>query len=89
MTDTTIEILDPVAEAQKGMRLLRDAALAQTDYMVLPDAKLPAGITAAQVIAYRQYLRDLPKGATKDAFMTFKGCLSLTDWVATQTTTTA
>jgi len=85
MIDTTI--LDPVETAKNGMRLLRDAALAQTDYMVLPDAKLPTGVTAAQVTAYRQYLRDLPNKAVQNDFMTFKGCLSLTDWIAAQNTT--
>ena len=81
MTDT---ILDPVAEAKKGMRLLRDEALSKTDYMVLPDAKLPAGVTSAQVMAYRQHLRDLPNNAAENDFMTFKGVPALADWIAAQ-----
>jgi hypothetical protein len=86
MTDTTVTAapLDPLTAAKAGMRLIRNPALAATDFMVLPDAKLPAGVTAAQVTAYRQYLRDLPNTAVDNDFMTFKGITSLTDWIAAQ-----
>jgi hypothetical protein len=81
MTDTIID-LDPLEEAKKGMRLIRNEAISKTDWMMLDDAVLPAGVTVQKVAAYRKFLRDLPNNATDEEFMTFKGVPSLADWTA-------
>ena len=76
------EVLNPLEIAKNGMRLLRNQAISATDWMLLPDAKLPNNITVTQVTAYRQYLRELPNTATDNDIMTFKGIPSLNEWIA-------
>lgn len=50
---------DSVQERFRMLRGLRDAKIAETDYLVTPDYPLTeAG--RAKVVAYRQALRDLP-----------------------------
>lgn len=65
--------------AKKGMRLVRDAALASTDWMVMPDSPLGEA-ELARVKAYRQHLRDLPATMQDADFMTFKGVPALADF---------
>lgn len=76
----TIEALDV---AKKGMRLIRNEALAKTDWAALVDAPLTTA-DADSYKAYRQYLRDLPGTMTDEDFMTFAGVPSYDDWKASQ-----
>lgn len=78
MTDT---VIDSLAEAKRGMRLVRNAAISATDYAVLPDSSLNAA-ALADMKAYRQYLRDLPDKLADTDFLTFKGVPTLAEWKA-------
>jgi hypothetical protein len=44
------------------LRIARDEALANSDFLMLPDAPRPEGLLDL-IIAYRQELRDIPKRA--------------------------
>jgi hypothetical protein len=44
------------------LRIARDEALANSDFLMLPDAPRPSALEDL-IIAYRQELRDLPKRA--------------------------
>lgn len=75
---------DALEIAKKGMRLIRNEALAKTDWAALVDAPLSAA-DAASYKAYRQHLRDLPGTMTDEDFMTFAGVPSYDEWKASQT----
>lgn len=69
--------------AKRGMRLVRNEVLAQTDWIGLVDAPLSAADLASYK-AYRQFLRDLPSTMTDDDFNTFKGVPSYDEWKSSQ-----
>jgi hypothetical protein len=77
MTDTYDP--DALAVAKVGLRLLRNEALALTDWAVLPDSPLDDA-TKTSYTNYRQYLRDLPSNTTDEGYMTFSGVLSYAEW---------
>ena len=54
-------LIDPETEPERYamLRAARDARLSSTDYLVAPDYPLDEG-EKAQIVAYRQALRDLP-----------------------------
>lgn len=47
------------------LRTARDEALSKSDFLMLPDAPRPEGLTDL-LKAYRQELRDLPKRAEEE-----------------------
>lgn len=47
------------------LRIARDEALANSDFLMLPDAPRPSALDDL-IIAYRQELRDLPKRAESE-----------------------
>lgn len=49
------------AQAWASLRAERNRRLAETDWIMLPDAPVPAGTTREQWQAYRQALRDVPQ----------------------------
>jgi len=49
------------AQAWEALRAERNRLLAETDWLMLPDAPLPDGTTREQWAAYRQALRDVPQ----------------------------
>ena len=49
------------AHAWASLRAERNRRLAETDWIMLPDAPCPAGTTREQWQAYRQALRDVPQ----------------------------
>lgn len=62
ITEAEIEqIAESVALAEKweSLRAARNARIAETDYMLLPDVEI-SDERRARVLAYRQALRDLP-----------------------------
>ena len=75
---------DDIDVAKAGLRLLRNEAIAATDWQVLPDSPLDeSGLEAIK--GYRQYLRDLPDGMSDEDFGSFDaytGLLSLEEWEA-------
>lgn len=71
--------IDTLEIAKKGMRLVRNEALAKTDWAALVDAPLTAD-AAASYKAYRTFLRDLPGTMTDEAFNTFAGVPSYGEW---------
>jgi len=49
------------AQAWASLREERNRRLAETDWIMLPDAPVPVGTTREQWQAYRQALRDVPQ----------------------------
>jgi len=49
------------ARAWAALRAERNRRLAETDWIMLPDAPCPAGTTREHWAAYRQALRDVPQ----------------------------
>ena len=49
------------AQAWASLRAERNRRLAETDWIMLPDAPVPVGTTREQWQAYRQALRDVPQ----------------------------
>ena len=72
---------DEIDVAKAGLRLLRNEALAATDWQVLPDSPLDES-ELETIKAYREYLRDLPGGMSDEDFGSFTGILSLEEWEA-------
>ena len=65
--------------ATNGMRLLRDEALAESDWTQLLDCALNEG-DKARWTAYRAYLRDLPASLDSNEILTFKGIVPFSEW---------
>lgn len=49
------------AQAWASLRAERNRRLAETDWIMLPDAPVPLGTTREQWEAYRRALRDVPQ----------------------------
>lgn len=49
------------AHAWASLRAERNRRLAETDWIMLPDAPVPPGTTREQWAAYRRALRDVPQ----------------------------
>ena len=49
------------AQAWASLRAERNRRLAETDWIMLPDAPVPPGTTREQWAAYRRALRDVPQ----------------------------
>ena len=67
--------------AKAGLRLLRDAKLAETDWHMVTDSPT-TGSDLTDMTNYRKYLRDLPAGMSDDDFATWTGLLTLEEWKA-------
>ena len=67
--------------AMRGLRLLRDDALAASDWTQIGDSPLSAEDKAAWG-GYRTYLRDLPSNTDNDGALAFQGVQSFEDWGA-------
>ena len=65
--------------ADDGMRLLRDEALAESDWTQLLDCALSSE-DKAKWTAYREYLRDLPQTSDSNDILSFKGIVPFSEW---------
>jgi len=72
---------EEITIAKAGLRLLRDAKLAETDWHMVSDSPT-TGSDLTDMTNYRKYLRDLPAGMSDDDFATWTGVLTLEEWKA-------